>query len=975
MVKIINQSIDIVILSYQFINSNRKAIITTIIGLILALSVIAESNIIIDSQKRLIFDEFVVEQTDSLIGDIIVEGWTEDYDNVNSSGGNFNWYSKKINDTLKESDYWNRYLKQRWQVRSSVTTPYNFTYYDEYEDKNSSFIDYQHMNVIVPEEEYYTKTQPFLISGSRIPENYTEVLVARNSKRHLYNYYDNQFEIELGDTFNISYSSWRYKRHENLTMENLTVTVVGVIDIYTLDWEDSIDILSEQDRLFYEYILPNRWRNSDFTIITNFPFMNSIANHLNPTNAEDLEDVEVIGKIYLDYYSFDTFNLATESIKLKKVLENIETTFVYSSMYMNANSGILDRISEFNYVIQSITMVLFLINIPVIGIALYLVSYSFGLIKKQKREKIGIIKTRGGSWTQILTCLIGELIVSVFIGAIVGLIIGYILTNVVLRSTDFLTFTGVELPIVVSPTSLENLITYSFIFSILLNGLNTFRMSRMSILESTKPVEKDLPLWKRKYLDVVSLGLGALGFYVIFEMARFSSNPSEEGINPLIAFLFVILGIPSPFLLFFGSILLIARVFPYLAQIISSWAWKTFGGLGAFSLRNIVRHKQVASRAVILVTLALSFSVISASLIDSVRANQKMSTYYWEGADMKIHTGLVQNDTLQSILSENISGIQSVSRIIKAGASVNIGSSYKYYELLFVDPLTYSKTAFFKDSAFGLSQPLNDLMKKIEDNSSIIYYKSNLKAHDLEIGENLTILTTENEGIDLIVAGTFTCWPTMWTDSWDPLRSNYLVGSLGLFEKLFNNYTFIDYHDNEYLLNLEKDVDAVTVQSDILNQTNKVSSSAIISYSNYLDSFSWKFFLVVLNSDFIICIAVAVTGIVMFAFHTYIERGKEIGVERALGMTKNQTGLSFLIEGFVVLVFGVFVGFLTGGGLTFLFMYIIQMGQTVPPLIIEYPMEFFFRLLIVILGIGAIGTLIPAYLASKKDISRILKVE
>ena len=113
----------------------------------------------------------------------------------------------------------------------------------------------------------------------------------------------------------------------------------------------------------------------------------------------------------------------------------------------------------------------------------------------------------------------------------------------------------------------------------------------------------------------------------------------------------------------------------------------------------------------------------------------------------------------------------------------------------------------------------------------------------------------------------------------------------------------------------------------------------------------------------------------MFAFFIYIERGKEIGVERALGMTQFQTAQSFLVEAIVILVFGTVIGFITGAYFVSMFLQLIQLGQTIPPVVVTYPTTLLSQMVGGILIAAGIGTVIPAYLASRKDISRILKVE
>jgi putative ABC transport system permease protein len=122
-------------------------------------------------------------------------------------------------------------------------------------------------------------------------------------------------------------------------------------------------------------------------------------------------------------------------------------------------------------------------------------------------------------------------------------------------------------------------------------------------------------------------------------------------------------------------------------------------------------------------------------------------------------------------------------------------------------------------------------------------------------------------------------------------------------------------------------------------------------------------------------VAISVIGVIMFAFFTYVERGKEIGVERALGMTRLQTAQSFLVEAGILLAFGTFFGYITGAFFVTMFLQITQFGEMIPPVVVSYPIPLLFQILLGVLVTGAIGTVIPAFMATRRDISRILKVE
>jgi ABC-type antimicrobial peptide transport system permease subunit len=211
--------------------------------------------------------------------------------------------------------------------------------------------------------------------------------------------------------------------------------------------------------------------------------------------------------------------------------------------------------------------------------------------------------------------------------------------------------------------------------------------------------------------------------------------------------------------------------------------------------------------------------------------------------------------------------------------------------------------------------------------------------------------------------------------SWYDFSHHYwIIGSLGLFEQL-NQSLFLSDITGKYLVKVDSVNNIEETIERVYNVTGVMPLSPALRYREYKSSFGRIFSLSILNSDLIVCIVIAVVGIIMFAFFTYVERGKEIGVERALGMTRLQTALSFLVEATLIIAFGTIIGIITGMYFVTMFLQITQFGETVPPTVVTYPITLLMQMLLGIFIAAGIGTVVPAYMASRKDISRILKVE
>ncbi|MFW9906921.1 MAG: ABC transporter permease, partial [Candidatus Thorarchaeota archaeon] len=384
-------------------------------------------------------------------------------------------------------------------------------------------------------------------------------------------------------------------------------------------------------------------------------------------------------------------------------------------------------------------------------------------------------------------------------------------------------------------------------------------------------------------------------------------------------------------------------------------------------------------RAVLLITLALAFSILSSSLTFSIDETERLNCYYDTGADLSVPTGTSLNSSMLKILKQNISHLTSISGVYR----IEYCSHDKYprsYYFLFVETSTYAKTAFI-DPCFKLSSSLNHLMNQINDNESIILFEGNLQTYFSKpmVGGKISFIfqnATKIEHLSFRIGGTFKYWPTLYPYEWeDPSYNFWCIGSLGLFNRLNRSNYYINTLNAAYQAKIDSMNNIDETVENIHKVTGIVPNSPALAYKKYSVDFRRHFLLSILNSDLIICIVVVVIGVIMFAFFTYIERGKEIGVERALGMTRLQTAQSFLLEAAAILAFGSIIGFFTGIYFVTMFLQITQFGQTIPPLVVTYPTVLLIQILLWIFIMAGIGTIIPAFLATRKDISRILKVE
>ena len=940
------------------------------IGLIIALTVISQSGVMVETYRQDIFEEVVFKSLEDdwyYEGDVVISMWHW-RQRQSAPVGDFETYNTLINQSIDQANYSDYILDYYWYSQI-----YNYVWvnetWDSYTEKYTAHIPIY----ISSANDLYTALGLILtISGQgRLPMDSSEMIFVRMKPDP-----NDEWAIEdakkfenftLGAEVNITLSpSWQ----DEAEGPNKTVKIVGLID-----YSPHYDIFAPDNAtlLLRKYFRGFGWQAG---FITRPIFAQEIFEELSQGSIEEF-GVNSECTITLDKTHFDAYNINQEISSLRTFIRALEWQFQGAGYDSWVDSRVLDLMNFYEMQIFTLLIILLLLSFPVLCIALYLVVYSFGLIKRQKQEQIGIIKTRGGSWFQILVVLLGEMLLSTILAVILGFLLSTFLADVVMRSSNYLEFLGVPVVIRVTIGMVQGLIFWGLIFALFLNFRNIIRMSRQEITETLDPIETRNPMWKRYYLDVVMFVIGTATWVILLTLIQ-SGGDIYGPAGFLIYMIVSLLGIPSPFLMFFGTIMIISRFFPILMKKLAELFWRIEGGINAFAIRNIVRHKQAANRAVLLITLALSFSILSSSLIYSLDETEHLRRYYDVGADLAISTGEILNTTILQTLEQNVSHLTSISGIY----SIDYYSYDRYnlnYHFLFVDPKTYADTAFV-NPRFKLSDSLSNLMDEIKDNQTIILYQGNLEAYisKPQIGDNISLVfenDTSSEYLSFQVGGTFKYWPTMYPYEWDDPTDNFwIIGSLGMYYQL-NQSGYLGFPDAAYQAKIDSLDNIDLIVERIYNVTGITPQSPALEYREYKTSFGRRFSLSILNSDLIVSITVAVIGVIMFAFFTYVERGKEIGVERALGMTQLQTAQSFLVEAATILAFGSIIGYFTGVYFVTMFLQITQIGVSIPPLVVTHPTTLLIQIILGICITAGIGTIIPAYLATRKDISRILKVE
>ncbi|MFW9929210.1 MAG: ABC transporter permease [Candidatus Thorarchaeota archaeon] len=561
-----------------------------------------------------------------------------------------------------------------------------------------------------------------------------------------------------------------------------------------------------------------------------------------------------------------------------------------------------------------------------------------------------------------------DFFIIIFISIIISLAVGIPLGMLVIKSDDFLSFNSDKIQnIIFNPTNL----IYTLFWAALIGGLfvhvsRMLKLSRITIAETETDAEKTDPYWKKHNLDIIFFISGLVGFLVFYQaivQQWFFLGP------------FLILGLPTPFLLIIGSIMLASRIFPSVMSKIGTKIWASTGGLIAFSFKNVIRHRQASTRAVMLIAVLLAILITFLSLPFSLNAWNYNQQVYQTGAEgvasLSATNGYFFNQTLLNIIEHNFSDyIESVSPFTRLNTYSNYGSG----NILIINSSTYLQSTIStvnRGNRFSLQTDMNTLSSNTS-NVNLLMQKKSANFRDLNIGD-LYYYTTSlvGESITFKISDTFESWPAFYSYYYDEGQNLFGVTSYSQFFKdnISLEDSSLNVQQSGFYLNFKDGINQTYISSilqDNFSLSVTLLQDKIDAYKN-----SWGYLVGIgeININVLISIFIAIAILLMFAWLQLIERKKEIYTERALGMKLYQLFVLFLFESMILLFSGIILGAIMGFGLTEMFSMFITLGPTVPPYITLYPISLIMFSFSIILFLAFIGSLIPAYIVTRQDIS------
>ncbi|MHA2341841.1 MAG: FtsX-like permease family protein [Candidatus Hodarchaeales archaeon] len=798
-------------------------------------------------------------------------------------------------------------------------------------------------------------------------------------------------EVAIGDNINISVPYYLSPEGGRAEYLNRSIKITGLITSSSLQETSPL--------LEFRHILRNYHHYGHFLLLTSLDSYLSFFQELNTDLSQIINHTHQFPS---EIYS--TFSVVKEQISSKNVryamtdllryIEDTRGSFSLNNTYYYGRGNIIYQLRSKETEFGAFFFSFLLISIPAFLLTILLVNYSLGIINERRQKSLILFKSRGVSDKFILLALLSEVLVLMGFATLGGLVVGIPFAMLISMTVGYLKFdiNSLLTGIIITPTIVQTVLFFSFLFLLLTYIRPMVRLTRSSITTIEKEASRKKKRKARIFrgnLDLILLTQGTLGIIILvifLEIIIKSDLNTMGGLFLLFLPLIVFLAFLSPFTFLIGFILSFNRFIPVIIHHLGNFFWQKDWGLFATAARNLSVNIKSTGRMTLIIACALSFLMILSILPLSIQQNTVNQVYYEIGCDMAIPFWETNTTRVQEI-ETNLALIEGLKTTI-------VTEGRWYYETS--DTTGYSIGFFGIDEEFKQvvhwkssydDQPIQDLTSALFTSSSpypVIIDSISAQQEQIRIKDNFNPSSEDSGHIGLTIEGITSFWPGF-------IRRERIEDRFVIIPrtKLINLSLNVPSTVNSVQDLQERiwckfspgvDINSVVLETkNVLQQYGIYSDRPIVAQDQMNvnpDTLSDKFVWVITNFNFITALAAILLIVIMFTFTRITNYATEIGLSRALGMKYQQVFLLMFIEPLLLFILSGIPGGLAGVLILFGFVSLFASSLlSGPPFILNFNLPTLIFIYSAILIVTIMAGLISSYIATRANISTILQVE
>jgi putative ABC transport system permease protein len=567
------------------------------------------------------------------------------------------------------------------------------------------------------------------------------------------------------------------------------------------------------------------------------------------------------------------------------------------------------------------------------GIALFVGSFvianSLSITIAQRTREFATLRTLGASRRQILRAVLVEAVVLGALAAVTGLFAGFLLAKGLFKLFDAVGFTLPNSGIVFETRTAIVAILVGVVVTVAASLRPAIRATRVQPIEAVREgatlPETSTP--RRRLIRALVLTI--LGFAALV-YGLFAPGLGTSGV-------LIWMGLGA-LMVFVGVALLSARWVPALAEVLGWPAVRLGGAVGRLARENARRNPQRTASTASALMIGLALVTLVAMLAAGIISNFRGAVNALFKGDYVV-TAQNNFSPLPRSVAQSVAKTPGISSVgsVRADQALIFGTKD---QLTAVDP-TIGKTVSlsWKEGSQAVLASLGTNGAFTDD--------SYAKKHNLHVGSPVSFETPTGEHLSVVIKGIFK--PPAGGSPFGPITISSATFDRS-YQQPQNLFTFINMNGGQSAAN----------QAALEKQLNGFPNAKVQDRHKFVDNqiSGLKSTLNILYVLLALSIIVSLFGIVNTLVLSVFERTREIGMLRAVGMTRRQTRRMIRHESVITALIGTVTGISLGVVLGAL------LAARVKEINFSVPIGSLFVFVIAAVIVGLIAAIFPARRAS-----------
>ncbi len=783
-----------------------------------------------------------------------------------------------------------------------------------------------------------------------------------------------------------------------------------------------LDVADENDPYWAEGI-------DEAYTATVFTDYDTMLDEMLPTGAVNLSKASY--NYFIDYTRLDIAQLGGINNSYNKQKETFKKSGIGFTMPAK------DILSDYAKRSEQLTLLLWLLQIPVI---LMIIFYLFMVSKlniEQEKNEIAVFKSRGASNRQVLGIYAMESMVLGIITAAAGPFAGLGLCRILGASNGFLEFVNRRaMPVRLTAEAFIYAAAAVLVFFVT-TLVPIIPASKTTIVEhkQSKAKKKKHALWEKVGLDII---LAGGSFAWLYYYNRTQAKLLELGVTDTTATVNPLMFVTSTaFILGLGLFLI--RVYPLFIRIISRIGQRFWSPAQYVSLTNIGRSATGRERFLMLfLVLTVSLGVFFANTARALNRNAEETVYYANGADIVLTEEWYSSKTEAAQKSaaptngapqqaaeepeeedtatvvtytepvferfEKLAGVSHTAKVfrrdgvtlksskmtvVKRSAksdskkredyldqnmNAKSANTDKNVQLMTIQPADFAEVINFKPRL--LPTHINNYLEALAEYTPGVILSSSFRDYGLELGDTVECEWGANDPFDVTVLAFADYWPSL-----DPYAE---AGDGSYMDFAVMNFDYVNVQTNmepyQVWIDLEDDASVQdfynSVEAAHIEVTGMTSAKQeLIAKKNdpMLQGMNGA-----LTLGFITIMIMCIIGFLIYWILSIKSRTLQFGILRAMGMKYREIIAMIVYEQILVsgvaILAAIFIGGITSELFVPLFQSVLDVSSRVPEFVVIPQRSDYLKLYAVIAAMLLVGFLVLGRLIGRINISKALKL-